>query len=187
MREIELKFKVDSLVLIKEKLKELDIKVGEAFIQKDVNFVHKKDTHWYTPNTHDYAYPRIRTTGSNKPLWSVKRPICNAGACLDALEAEMTIEDDKEAIRIMEMFDFIPSVTVNKVRRKAKHGHITITLDEVDELGSFVEVEIVTGVEDTGAEKVLANFAQDTLGLDVKNSINKGYDILLFEKTENTS
>ena len=179
MREIEIKLKAPDLSKVEAKLKELGCVFSEPKIQKDVNFIHKNDTKWFESTRSDYAYPRLRIE-NNKPLrFTVKKPIENE---MDCIEHELHI-DDAEALRgMMEIFNYIEGVTVKKTRRDCTYNDYTITLDEVEKLGNFVEIEKV--VSDGDALKIqneMFTFAKDILDLEKDSEVMKGYDILMHQ------
>jgi len=85
-----------------------------------------------------------------------------------------TAVDDAATEGILDGLGFEPAATVEKHRRFFEYDGYTVTLDDVDGLGAFVEVEteVETNVETAreGAAAVLAD-----LGLDADEQIRTSY------------
>ena len=74
---------------------------------------------------------------------------------------------------------------VKKTRRTPTYTDYTITLDEVERLGSFLEIERV--VEDGNAKEIqeeMFRFAKETLDLEQHPDVMKGYDIMMHFKNQ---
>ena len=56
-------------------------------------------------------------------------------------EHETAVADGEEARAVLEGLGFVPAATVEKERERFGYGEYTVTLDAVDGLGEFVEVE----------------------------------------------
>jgi len=89
-------------------------------------------------------------------------------------EAETAVADPDAARNLLAGLGFEPAAAVRKERERFAHAGYTVTLDSVDGLGEFVEVE--TETEDNldsarkGAREVL-----DSLGLDPTEQIQTSY------------
>ncbi|MEK7463689.1 MAG: class IV adenylate cyclase [Patescibacteria group bacterium] len=176
MREIEIKLKAPDLDQIENKLKELGCVISEQKTQEDRNFIHKDDVKWFEPEIGEWVYPRLRIQ-NGEYTFTVKKPVKNE---LDCIEHNIQIDNPEEIAPIMKMFNYLPGVTVKKKRRMTKYKNYTITLDEVERLGSFIEIEQV--VEDGDGEKMqkkMFEFAKNTFGLEKDNYVMKGYDIMM--------
>jgi adenylate cyclase class 2 len=77
------------------------------------------------------------------------------------------------------------AVKINKVRRKAKHLGYEICVDEVEGLGTFIEVEKVTDdCEDSKeVQKELFHFLE-SLGVNKNDVVMRGYDTLIYLKNK---
>ncbi|WP_158853559.1 class IV adenylate cyclase [Halorhabdus sp. CUG00001] len=100
-------------------------------------------------------------------------------------EAETTVGDGETANAIVRGLGFEPAATVEKERhRYALSGYI-VTLDDVSDLGEFVEIE--TEVDDEsaveGARESLQGKLAD-LGLDPAESIRRSYLGLLLDNSK---
>ena len=74
------------------------------------------------------------------------------------------------------------AVRINKIRTTTKHQGCEICIDEVEGLGSLIEMEKLTEAGD--AEEIQEELFQFfvSLGIDPQDRLTKGYDILTLEK-----
>jgi adenylate cyclase, class 2 len=101
---------------------------------------------------------------------------------LDCIEKELEITNAKEMKDILEILGYKESVHVHKTRLKATLNDMEICLDEVKDLGSFIEVEKLT--DEVDGEKVqneLFDFLQ-TVGVKKEDRVTRGYDTLMWLK-----
>ena len=99
-------------------------------------------------------------------------------------EYETGVGDGETAAAIFEKLGFRPAATVTKDRRFYRYDGYTVTLDAVEDVGEFVEVETETdesGVESAreGAYDVLRD-----LGLDPEEQIRTSYLGMLLEDAQ---
>lgn len=176
-KEIEVKARVLDLTILTKKLEDLGVTLSEPVVQNDETFV--------DVNYGDYAQfqpgknlLRIREEGG-KFIFTIKQPQSNQ---LDAIERETEITDPQEFRESLLLMGYKPVVKINKVRRKAKYKDFEICLDEVKELGNFVEVEKIT--DDVKAEEVQEELFQflESLGIKREDRILDGYDTLIYLK-----
>jgi adenylate cyclase class 2 len=180
MREIEIKLKVASLDTIASTLESLGATISKPITQKDINFIYKDDVKWFEPLKSKWVYPRLRIQEGKPLILTVKKPLKNESDCR---EHELHIDDADELREIMDMFEYTEGITVIKTRRTCTFQDYTITLDEVENLGSFIEIERV--VTDGDPEKIqdeMLEFAKKTFDIKSEALILKGYDILTYEK-----
>jgi len=181
-REIEVKISIgDSIEKAIEILSEKGIVLGGRVIQEDTVFCnYHGDYRVYEPGT---IYMRLRKQ-NGEYIFTAKQPQTTN---LDCIEYETKVENP-EAIRgILELSGYHEVITIKKERRKAKHNSYEICLDNVEGLDVFVEVEAITdGVDSEKTLEELYVFAQ-TLGLDIKERVMDGYDVLMWEKENGIS
>lgn len=96
-------------------------------------------------------------------------------------EHETVVSDDEELSGILDGLGFTPAATVRKDREFFRVGDYTVTLDHVDGLGAFCEVEAEAAEADVapvreGAVELLA-----TVGLDADDQIRTSYLGLLLD------
>jgi adenylate cyclase class 2 len=85
-----------------------------------------------------------------------------------------------EIVLLMGYYEFN---TVSKVRRKCRYKNYEICLDEVEELGNFIEVEKMSDEPSEVVQEELFTFLE-SLGISREDRATKGYDILLYQKQQ---
>lgn len=102
---------------------------------------------------------------------------------LDRDELEFDINDKSLADKILRALGFEPALTVSKTRRQAIIDDIEICIDSVDELGDFIELEILTTTKSAeNAQKELTYMLHEIAGDFIISDIYLGYDALLLQK-----
>jgi adenylate cyclase class 2 len=166
MLEIELKFRVDDFAPIRDRLGDWGASPSEPHVEAD---------HYHNAPDRDFRTTgeafRLRRIGTRNRL-TYKGPKL-AGPTKTRTEIEIPLGDgDKTAtdgLLLLEKLGFRPTAVVRKVRQEypiRRDGfELTICLDEVDEIGRFVEVEILAEPAQRGqADAVLQTVAAE-LGL----------------------
>lgn len=117
---------------------------------------------------------RIRTAEDNTLTLKRRRETRSS------LELETTVSDALTAGQILEELGLYRVTHVSKSRRSGRFGDVTISLDEVDGLGPFLELEVVVESEDNvqSALETIAN-AASSLGITKSQIEYKKYDELL--------
>lgn len=182
MKEIEVKAKVENLKALKEKITKLGCQFYDPVTQEDIIFL---------PN--GVEYPDIKQTGSavvrvrdaSGTITLTLKKRTTSGHELIKLEKEVVVNDKQETIEIVKHMGFHEAVNVNKKRIKCKHDGMTICLDEVSELGSFIEIEKLSEEgNDIAIQESLSKFL-GSLDIDKSDEVTKGYDTLMYEKSTN--
>ena len=139
MIEVEVKAKIDSFKEMEEKLKNLGAAKSKSEFQEDIYFA--------SPIV-DFAKTdealRIRTT-DNDIFITYKGPKLNSDA-KTRKEVEMSIESAAKAKDIFEEIGFKEVRTVRKRRQYYTYENFEISLDDVEGLNPYMEIEI--GLED---------------------------------------
>lgn len=98
------------------------------------------------------------------------------------VEREVTVSSDTEIEAMLELLGFTPAVSIRKTRRTAHYNAWEICLDEVDELGSFIEVEqLAEHDEDVGPVSEALTAFIESLGIAPEDIGVKRYDIQMLE------
>ncbi|WIV66441.1 class IV adenylate cyclase [Natrialbaceae archaeon AArc-T1-2] len=97
-------------------------------------------------------------------------------------EVETRLEDAAEMDAILTNLGFEPAATVRKERERFALEGYTVTLDRVDDVGTFVEVETEAEKADLESAREGAFGVLDQLGLDPDASIRTSYLELALEK-----
>lgn len=135
MIEVEVKAKINSFEEIEERLERLGAEKSKKEFQEDIYFA--------SPIV-DFAQTdealRIRTTNSNTFI-TYKGPKLNDKA-KTRKEVEMTIENSEKAKDIFQEIGFRQVRTVRKNRQYYRYENFEISLDDVEGLSPYMEIEI---------------------------------------------
>lgn len=175
MKEVEVKARVDDLKDVKTKLVRQGCSFSDSKIQNDRVFKHKSQD--ITNKTKGTVLLRIRTTKDSKIL-TLKKMQENE---LDNIEKELEIDNPKTMAEIIELLDYEEYVQINKTRREAKLNDMTICLDDVSGLGTFIELEKITEEDSLKVQEELIDFLEE-IGIPKDNLVTKGYDSLMYAK-----
>jgi len=145
MLEIELKARVPALAPVRDVLRE-----------KNARFLgrkHEHDIYYNAPHRNfqetDEAL-RVRYSDGDAVITYKGAKIRNLD--LKAREElNTTVGSGDVAGQILDRLGFTRTAAVNKWRETYELGAATISLDEVEELGTFVEIEVITGSDRTSA------------------------------------
>ena len=178
MKEVELLYKLDeqSLTIIRQKLR-------ASFVAK----IREIDTYFYPPNRDFLATDdgrenlRVRENENKKEL-TYKKVVYNHGIYSHSIENNLDIADAAIASEILKSLGFRIHMVLNKEREVFQEGNFHITIDNVKDLGYFIEIEWVgqDGDEDKIKQFCMAKAAE--LGLTAIQ--DKGYLRLLEEKNK---
>lgn len=178
MKEIEVK----AILKDKEKVMQVLLNKGCVFdkpvFQDSMEFSPIK-----SPTLEEYLKPnfflRIRTT-NNKHVFSIKKPISGEHH-FSKIEHETEITDRDELEKLLETMGYYPSLQIKKERIIGHLGEYEICLDEVEELGSFIEIEKMSNEEPSVVRKELQDLLF-SIGVLPENEVHEGYDVLMFKK-----
>lgn len=177
-REIELKYELENVEEYIAHLCKLGITLSSTLTQCDTIFFRRgkcfRDLEAGEPVV------RIRQENGMAKTTAKKYII----GITEREEVECIIDDIVSFKKYLALLDFTPIVTVNKTRRKGSYRGTTITVDCVEGLGEYTEIEIVTDETSTTGLNLIKNVAKE-LGLNDMNLVSMPYDEMLFMKGEN--
>ncbi len=178
MREIEIKLKVNNLEELEKKLKENGCEISDEIKQHDVVYAKVGDTHDYDKAYEGCITVRIRNQDGISIL-NLKQQKSNE---MDNLEYETIVEDREAMHQILLALGWKPEVEVKKIRKKGKLGEYEICLDNVEELGTFVELEKMTD-DNADVEKIREELFETLkpYGLSKKDEEKIGYDTQIYK------
>ena len=176
MKEIEVKARVQNFDQLIEKLKELGCSLSKPLVQKDVvylaNGVELSDV------KRGNVAMRIRNSNDTCTL-NLKKQLENE---LDCIECETIIQNPESAHNMLIQMGYHKVSRVEKTRRTCKYKDMNICIDEVLDLGNFIEVEKLSEDADSlKTQEELFRFLE-SLGLKREDRIFKGYDTLMYGK-----
>ena len=173
--EIEVKAKINNLDNILLKLKELGCILSSPIIQDD--YIYSKREIDIYKNYDGSPILRVRVQ-KDKILFTLKKNRSNE---LDCIEKELEISDRGTMEDIFELLDYEKSVEVHKKRIKTNYKDYEICIDEVNDLGSYIEVEKMSEEDGETVQGELFDFLQ-TLGVSKEDRVFQGYDTLIYMK-----
>lgn len=178
MREIEIKYKVDSIEDLLTALRANGIYLSAPVVQDDQAYAPR--TWAYGDSKVGVSFVRLRTI-ENSHTFTLKRPVENSLSCE---EYETHVADRAQMHESIIAMGFHATVRISKTRRHAKLGDIVICVDEVDGLGTFIELEKIVSGEVSGelVQKDLADFFS-SLGINAVR-IYQTYDSMIREAKE---
>ncbi len=179
MKEIEVKAKLNDRENVTKRLKALDCVFEPPITLEDV--VYAKNVGSLKKFRTNDVFLRIRLKNKKKTLFTLKKRMIND---LDALEYEVKISSKDEMEQALFLMGYKEATRVNKTRVITHYNNCEICLDDVENLGSFIEMEKLTEGGDSGKiQEKLFNFFE-SLGIKQEDRIFSGYDVLMIQKSE---
>ncbi len=180
MKEIEVKAQVsDSFVELRLVLERLGAVLQKEVQQNDAIFLPKGlgfgDIVWGMPVL------RIREE-NEKTLFTIKQKSKNL---LSAIELETHIDNALDFARMLDLMNYAAVLEVRKHRCLYKYKELAICLDEVEGLGTFIELEKMADetADEAAIQSELWQFLTQ-LGVKEEDRVTKGYDNLLWKKKQ---
>jgi adenylate cyclase class 2 len=155
MLEIELKVQVDALGPVREQLNKRNAQFSGR--------IHEHDIYYNAPHrdfgTTDEAL-RVRYTNDHAVITYKGAKRAKYG--LKAREELNTAVESGEVFeQILVRLGFVKTAEVNKWRENYRLGNAAISLDSVDELGTFVEIEVMTDLNGPDATNQITALAKE--------------------------
>jgi adenylate cyclase, class 2 len=155
MLEVELKVKIPSLDPVREKL----IHRNAQFLGK----VHEHDIYYNAPHR-DFGVTdeavRVRYTNDHAVV-TYKGPKIKKFGLKAREELNFAVENGKTFETMLDRLGFTKTTEVNKWRENYKVMSASISLDAVDELGTFAEIEIIVENEADNPTAAIENIARE--------------------------
>ena len=174
MREIEIKVRVRSPEQTLAALERAGVQLGKPVTQHDVVYGQRQADGTFV---HGSNWLRVRIEDGKRVIFTLKRSVTGG---LDSIEHETAVESGAEITAIIQALGYELYSDLTKIRRHGHSGDITVCYDEVPELGTFLEAELLSP-EDADHEAVTARLWQfaETLGISKTDQVTVGYDVLL--------
>lgn len=178
MKEIEIKAVLKDRDAVMSKLAALGCVFEAPMRQEDV--VYTRNVGSLEEFRNNDVFLRIRVKNGSKILFTIKKRMAND---LDALEHELEISSKEEMTEALLLMGYKEAVRVNKERVITHYDGCEICIDQVDGLGSFIEMEklVKEGDSEKIQEELFTFFT--SLGIIADDRLRSGYDILTLEKT----
>ncbi|PZG13523.1 class IV adenylate cyclase [Micromonospora craterilacus] len=158
--EVEVKYRVVDLAALEAALAARGIVLSAPVVQDDQAYAR---VGWeYGQSKIGVPFARLRTE-RGRHLLTVKTPVANEQSCVEH-ETEVADRDQMDAA--IQQMGFYPTVRIRKVRRTVALGLVSLCLDEVDGIGTFLEIERIIGAGEAG-EQVQAELDRFAVSLNV--------------------
>ena len=172
MLEIELKVRVESLDHVRRKLEQLNARFCGR--------VHEHDVYYNAPHR-DFSKTdealRVRYADGKAVVTYKGAKIKNLG-----LKAREELNTDIKSGEIFENIlthlGFVRTAEVNKWRENYSLGNTSIALDDVEHLGTFVEIEVLAETDAQNAKTGIERLAKE-LGVEGKPILASYLELLL--------
>ncbi|MBU3934704.1 class IV adenylate cyclase [Patescibacteria group bacterium] len=181
MKEIELLFKIDEEIVKKVRSKLKDLKVNKSR-EVDVYFYPPDKDFLISENGRENL--RVRQSGSKKEL-TYKKVIYNKGTYSHSIEKNVDVSNIEDLMDILEDVGFRKYITIDKEREIFKDKNFITTIDNVKNLGLFIEIEWAGNDGDEKEIQKLCFKKAQEFGL--KTIQDKGYLRLLEEQNNKRS
>jgi len=177
MREIELKFKVDDMNDLLAKLRDMDCEVSEILSQNDTIYVSDLA---HVESVEGSIWLRVRKENEKVELNLKKQ----SARIQESKEIEFEVSSYEKANQLLETLGYQKWVVVNKKRRYSKYLNYNLCIDEVERLGSFLEIELLVDEEDK--KDYISDLLEiaKTFELTEDNIVNSHYDTMISQLEE---
>ena len=185
MHEIEVKAILLDKESFIEALSKLGCELGKEISQDDTVYARVVGTLDQYLSNSDFL--RLRVQNDGRTLFTFKHHpgrIINLDSAPLELELEVSSRDTME--KILGLMGYKEAVRIRKIRRKTHYEKWEICIDEVEGLGSFVEIEELVEENDSVQEvqqRMEAFLAK--LGVGTGSLLKNRYDVMLMQKQSN--
>jgi len=154
MLEIEIKVKISNIDEIKSQILNIGGKHSETVIEEDL---------YYNAPHRDFGITdealRVRSAGE-RTILTYKGPKNTLMGSKIREECNVTLDSAKEFDTILLRLGFKPVARVRKLRQYYTYQDFSIALDQVDGLGEFIEIELITENDASAAAKRVDELAE---------------------------
>src|SRR3954470_6974626 len=140
--EVEARFRVGPGCSAADVVAMLGVELSEPVHQDDQAYA-PKDWH-YGLDRVQVTFARLRSEGEHC-LFTVKRPVTDVRTCI---EYECRVDDRDAMHRAILLMGFAPTVRIVKRRQTAQLGAFAVCLDQVEGVGTFIELEAMAATDD---------------------------------------
>jgi adenylate cyclase class 2 len=177
MLEVELKVKIPSPGPVRE---QLSTKHAE-FMGK----VHEHDIFYNAPHR-DFGITdeavRVRYTG-DRAVVTYKGPKIKKFGLKAREELNFGVESGGTFETMLDRLGFTKTLEVNKWRENYRLGNATISLDDVDGLGTFAEIEVIVGNDTENPTDQIGKIAKE-IGVEGEPILESYLELLLAKKAK---
>ena len=175
MQGVEVRAKITDVEAIKSRLVLLWYSFSQPLFQQDRTYL--SNDLLFTDIQQGTVIIKIRNSNGKYTLMLKKR----GETKFDNIEREVTIDDSDQAAEILKYMWYYQVVEVSKVRWRCSYNNITICLDEVEGLGSFIKVERLIDADDVQAAENLSSFLEN-LWVSADDYVSQSYDDMIYHQ-----
>ncbi|KLK87355.1 adenylyl cyclase [Methanoculleus sediminis] len=175
MLEVEAKYTVGDLEDVRAGLDRKGVRMGRRQQERDVYY---NAPHRDFGETDEALRVRYDDTGVTV---TYKGPKIRVGSAKAREEFNLAVADGELLETILSRLGFRRAATVSKVREFYEMGDVTVTLDDVEGLGTFAEIEILTEKDEEDAAGRIGAVAKE-LGVDGPPIYTSYLEMLLFKQ-----
>jgi adenylate cyclase class 2 len=180
MLEVELKVKIPSLDPAREQLVRRNA--------QSCGKVHEHDVYYNAPHR-DFSITdeavRVRYTGDHAVV-TYKGPKIKKFGLKAREELNFAVESGKTFETMLDRLGFTKTLEVNKWRETFRLGTASVSLDTVDGLGTFAEIEVIVENESDNPTGQIGKIAKE-IGVDGEPILASYLELLLAKKTAGQS
>lgn len=176
MKEIEVKYRLDDIDQLVKRLEKLGCKMSAIQYQKDTVYVSDLK---HVNSEAGSIFLRVRKNNDKVELNAKK----HEKMMQSRKEVEFEVSSYEDANHFLELIGFEKWVEVMKKRVHTTYENCNVCIDEVDSLGSFVELEYVVGdlEDDQNILEKIERIAKK-LGIDTTEEVHQYYDEMIAQK-----
>lgn len=177
MKEVEIKARLIDRDAVMKKLSEKGCIFSDPITQNDKVFVRSVGpVETYRSND---VYLRIRVKKGTKTIFTLKKPLLND---LDVIEHETEIASGDALEKALLLMGYSLALHIDKTRVTTSWEGKEICLDDVEGLGSFIEMEsLAEEMDSEKAQSEMFEFFKE-IGIREEDRVLEGYDTLLVRK-----
>jgi adenylate cyclase class 2 len=176
MLEVELKVKIPSLDPVREKLRRKKAEYSGK--------VHEHDIYYNAPHR-DFGVTdeavRVRYTDDHAVV-TYKGPKIKKFGLKAREELNFAVESGETFEKMLDRLGFTKTLEVNKWRETYKTGTASVSLDTVDGLGTFAEIEVITENETDNPTEHIEKIAQE-IGVEGEPILDSYLEMLLAKRS----
>jgi adenylate cyclase class 2 len=180
MLEVELKVKIPSLDPAREQLVRRNA--------QSCGKVHEHDVYYNAPHR-DFSITdeavRVRYTGDHAVV-TYKGPKIKKFGLKAREELNFAVESGKTFETMLDRLGFTKTLEVNKWRETFRLGTASVSLDTVDGLGTFAEIEVIVENESDNPTGQIGKIAKE-IGVEGEPILASYLELLLAKKTAGQS
>lgn len=180
MIEVEMKAKINNNKEAFEKIKEIGGEYSHTEKQHDIYFnAPNKD---YKETDEALRIREIPRVDDFERILTYKGPKLDSKS-KTRKEVEVNIDDTDNMVEILKSLGFKPSAVVNKIRRIFNYDKYTITIDKLNRLGYYMEIEYVAN-KDEDIEEIRNNIIKVFEKLEITSGFERTSYLELLEQKE---